>query len=73
MKFIKQPLSILERLRWVRSSLDWLTIVWIDSYDHDDEKWYVRYFPFSERFKTFWAGFETALLGYCYGMKDGNG
>lgn len=48
------------------SAFDWLTTAWIPVYDHETKKWNIERFPFRERLECFWAGVETAILGYWY-------
>jgi len=65
-KFVKKKLSTLERLRWLKSAVEWLSQTYLPCYDHDRLEWTIEPFPLTERFECFLSCLETAILGYVY-------
>jgi len=71
--FVKRKLTILDRLRYVKGAIQWLPLTAIPS-RFENEDWRIVPFSFRDRWDCFWAGFETALLGYDYlYKKEGEG
>ena len=66
MKFVKKPISIIERVRWVIHAIEWLPLTNLPCHDSDTNKWYEVRPDFRERFDCFWGGLETAIIGYVY-------
>jgi len=72
-RIIKEKISLKTRIKMLISALDWLTTTWIPEYDPETKKWTIVRFSFRERLSCFWAGVETAILGYWYKGVNENG
>lgn len=64
--WVKQSISILARLRFLKNGIEWLPLTYIDSYDHESKKWHVVRLDWIERFDCFVSGLDTAICGYVY-------
>jgi hypothetical protein len=69
MKFIKKPISMLERLRWIIHAIEWIPLTNLPCYDHDAKKWHEVRPDLKERLDCFLGGLETAIIGYVYAVK----
>jgi len=69
MKFVKQHISLIERLRWLLHGIEWLPLTYIPCHDYDTKKWRMERITFQERFDCFLAGLETSIIGYVYGTE----
>lgn len=65
MDFIKYPISISQRLRYLWNGIMSFAQPYIWVTNEYNMHWF-EYWPWSERFKTFLAELETAILGYVY-------
>lgn len=69
MEFIKDPLSIIQRLNWVKAAIRTLAQAYI-SVRGEGIPWHIEKWPWEERFKTFLAEMETAFKGHVYRVKE---
>jgi len=65
-RFIKINLTKRERLRHLKTAIEYLLQNKIDTYNHDTKTWYREFFDLRDRFDCFLSCLETFALGYVW-------
>ena len=62
----KVYLSPKQRYESFVTGLQWLSIVYIDVYSHEEKRWSVERISLRDRWDCFYSCLDTAIRGYVY-------
>ena len=69
MVFVKEKITVKNRLRYLKTGIEYLATSCIPVHDGETDKWSEEHFPVIVRWDYFFSCVVTAIIGYVYRWK----